>query len=499
METNEEIKKTSSVLTKVKNFFSAVRLRFKLDPLTATRVERFFQIRRAKYALYFILVAYLVSLFAELFISNRALVMMVDGKLYFPTYGKMLYADDFNFKVKDELELNYREFAKHLRETKRGWALLPPIPYSPYETDNDGNSPLSLTFKSSPVLGFAIGAEDDEPGNDRTRYNWVPIGEYDGFKMSDGTYTWIVFGNSAEPSILLQTPNSKAQWVGFAIGKTSEKESENASDYVWHKIGTDKNEVMLTNGQKLTFRYSMSKNGDMFHPLPPSLSKQHILGTDTIGRDIFARIIYGFRLAMSFSLMVAAVTYFVGILIGIAMGYFGGMFDIIAQRFIEVWERIPYLYMVIILSSIFKPTFFLFVLINIIFSWTGKTWTMRAMTYREREHDYILAARSMGASVWRIITVHILPNIMVVIVTSLPFVISGGIGALTSLDYLGYGLQPPTPSWGELLSMGTQTYQSAPWILTSIVVASVFVLVMIAFVGEWLREAFDPKRFTVYK
>ena len=124
---------------------------------------------------------------------------------------------------------------------------------------------------------------------------------------------------------------------------------------------------------------------------------------------------------------------------------------------------------------------------------------MRAMTYREREHDYILAARSMGASVWRIITVHILPNIMVVIVTSLPFVISGGIGALTSLDYLGYGLQPPTPSWGELLSMGTQTYQSAPWILTSIVVASVFVLVMIAFVGEGLREAFDPKRFTVYK
>ena len=484
----------SRVFAPIGNFFE----KLKPDPLTAKRFERFMEIKRAKYSLIIVVALYLFSLFAELFISNRAVVMMVDGTLYFPTYSKMRYAEDFNFKVSDELELDYRAFAKYLRETKRGWAILPILPFNPYETDDSADYPLAMTFKSAPILGFAISDVNDKPGNDASKYNWIPSGQYDGYKLGD-TYIWFRFANGPNAEKIVNMPSKANNWIGIATDKATKQESELARDYIWHEIGKNKNEIPLGNGKMMTIRYSMSRNGDMYHPLPPSLSRRHILGTDKIGRDVFARIIYGFRIAMSFSLLVAFVTYFIGTIVGIAMGYFGGLFDMLSQRFIEVWERIPYLYMIMILSSIFNPNFLMFVLINIAFDWSGKTWTMRAMTYRERERDYVLAAKSMGASVWRIITVHILPNVMVLIVTSLPFVISGGIGTLTSLDYLGYGLQPPTPSWGEILSMGTQTYQSAPWILSSGVTAFVLVLVMVAFIGEGLREAFDPRKYTVYR
>lgn len=236
-----------------------------------------------------------------------------------------------------------------------------------------------------------------------------------------------------------------------------------------------------------------------FPPYAPSLKEGHPLGTDRIGRDVFARILYGFRIAILFSLSFVFLTTVAGTLVGALMGYWGGLFDTISQRFIEIWERIPFLYMVMISVSIYQPNILIFLAIFCIFGWTGKTWTIRAMSYRERERDYILAAKTMGASTWRIITVHILPNVIVVIVTMLPFAVSGGISALTALDYLGFGLRPPTPSWGELIKVGISTFDDAPWILISVTTAMTIVLVMIAFVGEGLREAFDPKKYTVYK
>jgi len=236
-----------------------------------------------------------------------------------------------------------------------------------------------------------------------------------------------------------------------------------------------------------------------YPPYPPNLERRHLLGTDPIGRDIFARLLYGFRIAILFSLCICIFSYVVGTVLGSLMGYWGGVFDILFQRIIEIWEKIPVLYVVMILSSIFNPDLLMFIGIFLIFSWTGQTWTVRAMTYRERERDYIRAAKTYGASTWRIIRVHIIPNILVVLITMLPFALAGGISTLTSLDYLGFGLAPPTPSWGELLSQGVSNYRQAPWILVSILSALVGVLVMITFVGEGLREAFDPKKFTFYR
>lgn len=483
--------------SRYKEFLRYLKNKFAIDPLTKKRFERFQEIKRAKYSLIVIGVFYIISLFAELFASNRPLLMFVDGKLYFPTYSKILLANDFNFRVNDELELDYRAFKKHLSETKRGWLVMPLIPYNPYESDN-AIAPLELTFATAPVLGLAITSKADMPNDDPSEYTWVPVGTSSAVKFGD-SYVWVKFASSDKSNDMTDFPSNKKSWIGLAVGKSSPTESRTQSDYKWHKLGTKDNRVELGDDKVITVRYAKGDKGQMFHPLSPSFKTKHIMGTDRIGRDVFARMFYGFRIAMSFALIVAAVTYFIGTIIGIAMGYFGKTFDMLMQRFIEIWERIPYLYMIMILASIFKPTFLMFTLINIVFGWSGKTWSMRAMTYRERERDYILAAKSMGASTWRIITVHILPNVIVLIVTSLPFVISGNIGALTALDYLGYGLQAPTPSWGELLSVGTATYNEAPWILSSAVGGSVFVLVMITFIGEGLRDAFDPRRFTVYK
>jgi microcin C transport system permease protein len=237
---------------------------------------------------------------------------------------------------------------------------------------------------------------------------------------------------------------------------------------------------------------------DMLPPEPPSIERRHYLGTDTSGRDVLARLVYGFRIAILFALVLLVTTYVVGISIGCAMGYFGGWFDILLQRIIEIWSTVPFLYVVIIISSIVVPNFWWLIAIMVIFGWMGMTWTIRTVTYKEKARDYVLAARALGASDLRIIFRHILPNTVSIIVTYIPFSISGGIVALTSLDYLGFGLPPPTPSWGELLQQAWANF-SAWWLGFSVISAMVVTLVAVTFVGEAVREAFDPKMHTVYE
>lgn len=237
---------------------------------------------------------------------------------------------------------------------------------------------------------------------------------------------------------------------------------------------------------------------DTLPPLPPSFAKRHFLGTDTSGRDVLARLVYGFRIAILFSLTLLASTYVVGILIGCAMGYYGGVFDILFQRLIEIWSTVPFLYVVIIISSIVVPNFWWLIVIMVFFGWMGMTWTMRTITYKERTREYVLAARALGASDLRIIVLHIIPNTISIIVTYIPFSVAGGIVALTSLDYLGFGLPPPTPSWGELLQQAWTNF-SAWWLGASVISAMVITLVIVTFIGEAIREAFDPKMHTVYE
>jgi microcin C transport system permease protein len=358
-------------------------MRLQLDPQTRKQWRRFRSIKRGYYSLLIIFALLVASLLAELLVNNRALVVHHEGEYYFPTYADYLPGSTFGLAY--EYETNYRELAKTLAE-RRGaadapaaasddWVLLPPVPYSAYETD----------FKT-----------------------------------------------------------------------------------------------------------------DAFPPYAPSIADKHFLGTDTTGRDILARLVYGFRLAMAFAVILLLCNYLIGIALGCAMGFWGGAFDLVFQRLIEIWSNVPFLYVIMIIASVIVPNFWTLVIAMVTFGWMSMTWYMRTTTYKERAREYVSAARALGATNTRIVFVHILPNTISIIVTFVPFSIASGVTALTALDYLGFGLPPPTPSWGELLSQGTANLR-APWIVSSVVAAMSLVLLMVTYIGEAIREAFDPKQFTYYE
>ena len=348
----------------------------RLNPQTTKQWLRFRSIKRGYYSLLAISVLLFASLFAELLINSRAIIVKYEGSYYFPTYSAFIPGTEFGLDY--EYETNYRELKARFRqeqEARANWVLMPPVPFNPFETD---------------------------------------------------------FQESAFP------------------------------------------------------------------PYPPNLDTQHYLGTDITGRDILARLAYGFRLAMAFSLILLACNYLVGVAIGCAMGFWGGMFDLFFQRLIEIWSNVPFLYVIMIVASVILPNFWTLALVMVIFGWMGMTWYMRTSTYKEKAREYVAAARALGASNGRLIFRHILPNTISIIVTFIPVSVATGVTALTALDYLGFGLPPPTPSWGELLSQGTANLQS-PWIVTSVVAAMTIVLLMVAYIGEAIREAFDPKKFTFYE
>ncbi|ASK55004.1 ABC transporter permease subunit [Vibrio tarriae] len=343
-----------------------------ISPLTRKKLRAFKEIKRGYWSFIFLTILLTLSLFSEVFINSRALVVKYQGEWYFPVVSSVYSGTEFGLGYASEAD--YRQL-KMLFEQEGGenFVVLPLVPWNPYEQDFSGEFP----------------------------------------------------------------------------------------------------------------------------PLAPDFEKQHYLGTDVIGRDVLARLVYGFRTAMGFALITMAISYAIGTVVGCAMGFFGGRFDLFAQRVIEVWSMVPFLYVIMILVSITQPTFVLFVAINVLFGWIGITWYMRTMTYKESAREYVTAARALGASTARILFHHILPNTMVMIVTLAPFTIAANITALTALDYLGLGLMPPTPSWGELLQQGKSNLD-APWIVASVVTAIVSVLVMVTFIGEAIRAAFDPKKYTRY-
>ncbi len=251
--------------------------------------------------------------------------------------------------------------------------------------------------------------------------------------------------------------------------------------------------------------YENNARDGVFKPTAPAFADRHFLGTDTTSRDILARLFYGTRIALVFALAFMVSVYVIGISIGCAMGYFGGVFDLVFQRLIEIWSNIPFLYMVIIVFSVIPSALSIparigiLLIVMVLFSWTGMTYYMRTETYKEKSRDYIAAARIIGASDSRIIFKHVLPNVLSTLVTFMPFTIVSAISAITALDFLGFGLPAPTPSLGELLKQGTSNLRTAPWIVSSAFATLVILLTLITFIGEAVRESFDPKKFTIYR
>ena len=226
-------------------------------------------------------------------------------------------------------------------------------------------------------------------------------------------------------------------------------------------------------------------------PSPPTL--QNWLGTDDQGRDVVARLLYGFRISVVFGIVLTIISTIIGVAAGAWQGYYGGWIDLLFQRFMEVWGGMPQLFILIIFSSFFIPGFFTLLLILLLFSWMGMVGVVRAEFLRGRNFTYILAARALGVSNKVIIFKHLLPNAMVATITFLPFVLSGSIVALTSLDFLGFGLPPGSASLGELLNQGKANLQ-APWLGISTFILMSVMLSLLVFIGEAVRDALDPRK-----
>ena len=241
-------------------------------------------------------------------------------------------------------------------------------------------------------------------------------------------------------------------------------------------------------------RYSYDTiNYNLTQPAPSPPTRDNIFGTDDQGRDVAARVIYGFRISVLFGLTLTLISSIIGVFAGAVQGYYGGKLDLSMQRVIEVWGSMPSLYILIIFSAMFVPGFWTLLLILLLFSWVSLVDVVRAEFLRTRNFDYVRAANALGVPnpviMWR----HVLPNAMVATLTFMPFILTGSITALTSLDFLGLGLPPGSPSLGELLAQGKNNLQ-APWLGIAAFVSLAMMLTLLTFIGEAVRDAFDPRK-----
>jgi microcin C transport system permease protein len=259
--------------------------------------------------------------------------------------------------------------------------------------------------------------------------------------------------------------------------------------FIQYKLGESGNWALFAPnryGPKTLNYFAKSPN-----PAPPTA--ENLLGTDDRGRDLLAQLIYGFRVSVLFALALTLTGVVLGVITGAIQGFFGGKTDLAFQRFIEIWGSMPELYLLIIFSAVFAPSVSLLLLLLSLFGWMGLSDYVRAEFLRNRQMDYVRAARALGVSNWKIIVRHVLPNSLTPVVTFLPFRMSGAILALTSLDFLGLGVPPGTPSLGELLSQGKNNID-AWWISLSTFAVLVITLLLLTFMSDALRDAVDPRK-----
>ena len=241
-------------------------------------------------------------------------------------------------------------------------------------------------------------------------------------------------------------------------------------------------------------RYSYRTiNYELRQPVPSPPSSDNLMGTDDQARDVLARLIYGFRISVLFGLTLTLCSCVIGIIAGAAQGYFGGLVDLLSQRFVEIWSGLPTLYLLIILASLVEPSFWWLLGLMLLFSWMSLVGVVRAEFLRARNFDFVRAARALGVGDITIMFRHVLPNALVSTLTFLPFILTGSVTVLTSLDFLGFGLPPGSPSLGELLSQGKRNLH-APWLGITAFAVLALLLSLLVFIGEALRDAFDPRK-----
>jgi ABC-type microcin C transport system permease subunit YejE len=453
-----------------------------LDPVTRKRLQRFRQIKRGWYSFLILTAAIVLSVLAPFLAESRALIVSYQGQWFFPTF-QHLPMSTFGQEPPPawdtaDIETEYRRLQHewqaqrflHQRDHAQAraagadaaalaaidarypgrdnWVLMPPIPWDPYQND----------FWSNEILFEIQGALN--AGDTRPRR--------------------------------VHRPPRPARGTGRRHPRRPACGHAGRPGPVGHR---------QPGGPGAQRRHALHRPpGPGAAERRPMPGRQHWLGTDSQGRDVASRLLYGFRISIFFALFLVLTGQVIGTVVGSLQGYLGGRFDLVSQRVIEVLISIPFLYVVIVLAALFQPSFWMLLAIMALFQWISITFFMRTEMYREKTREYCLAARSYGASHWRIVFRHLLPNCLTPLVTFTPFAVVGAIFALTGLDYLGYGLPAPTPSWGELIDQALQIEnRSKLWLTLAPFTALTVTLVLVVFIGESVREAFDPKRYARYE
>lgn len=445
------------------------------NPLTERRLRRFRDIKRGYYSLLILLLVGGLAALDQAVVGKRALAVQYQGRWMFPAFQPVgLKNKDFGITgASAEAPVNYRKLKKTLHEQGSGRVILPIIPYDP---TGDTLPPRSRPLIQSEGVYY-------ESGN-RKPYWGLAARYYD----------------VDEAKIHIRYTLRNGLLSGPADGRDPDGMPVYNADYLDDKLLDER-----FNGAGTQAAFLKATGGELravkYHPAPPIPETGNWLGTTSQGYDVLAYLYGGLQVNFKAALIYLPIVYLIGVTIGMMMGYLGGWFDLTVQRLIEIFSNMPFLFVVIIFSSMVPDQFKgLPIILTILaaFGWMGMTFLMRTAAYRDKERDYIAAARVLGAGTPRILFRHLLPNTIAIIVTLVPFTVSGLVFSLTSLDYLGFGLPPEYATWGRLLNDGLSNL-SAPWLVTSTFAVLVGLLVLITFVGEAVREAFDPKKTTYYR
>ena len=423
------------------------------DPITVKRFQRFSSNRMGWWSLLTLLTLSGLAALGPLLVGNRPLVLRLDGQWRFPVFAGFISGKDLGLAT--VAEPNYRLLNRDLSANHRGWMIMPAIPFAADEVcevmpevsqDREGRwcDPKGVIAEGRIFTLNSLGTRQQV---------WSVInGTLNGDARRFDKGTSVARAKLADGKVVLSLPE------------------KDATD--WKPQGA---------------LYTLIPS-----PCPPGLDG-HWLGTDESGHDIVARLFGGFRILLMAALIYLPAVYAVGLILGASMGYFGGWFDMFWQRAMEIWSNIPFLYAVIFLASLLEPSLAILILILVAFSWIGLAQQLRASAYQVSARDYVTASKSLGAGHARIIWRHILPNCATVILTTLPFSLHGLVFSLSALDYLGFGLPPTEPSWGDLLHQAKENWH-AWWILGPTLFCLVGTMVMINSVGEALQDAFDLRR-----
>ena len=524
------------------------------NPLTRQRWARFRRLRRAWWSLLLLTALYLVSLTAECWCNDRPLLVCHRGRLYFPVFFD--YPDDAFTGSGRLTRPDYRALAQtpDFARGGPGRMIFPPHPYGPLTSvsadtirPTDG---LTLRFTPAPRVGaltldMAGRIRDAEgldafAGPDAAR-DWIGRAPGEIGLPADALAAALAerFANRPAPAVVIPW-RAPADGAPARLQLTAFTPRAASPATIRALLRDDESAATAPRIVRLDTHGAPRAGADLWATLPDDLRAEltacagavvggaadtapiewrdgirrwritavreevrfpfrpvagHPLGLDSSGRDVLARMFYGLRTALTFGLLLTLAATLLGTLLGGLMGYYGGRVDLVGQRLTEIWDALPFLYVLILMGSVFGRGFWLLLICYALFNWIGISYYLRAEFLRLRRQPFIESARGLGLGGARIMFRHILPNALAPIITFFPFQLVGAIGLLAALDYLGFGLPPPTPSWGELLAQA-QEYPWAWWLALYPTLALMGAILLGVFIGEGVRSAYDPRRPT---